>query len=117
MNMIQLKYDELKKEIDSRGGEESLEKTIGKYSYQGYIGSYIWKTISEYNRQLHPQCEDCGSMFHLQVHHSSYKNLGLEIYHPEDLRVLCSKCHALITFLQNIDRKMCVQWERKYNRM
>jgi hypothetical protein len=116
MTEIELRYKAMKDEIDDRGGEASLGKIISRYSYEQYIQTYIWKTISEYCRYTNPKCTRCDSTFKLQVHHVSYQNLGLELYHPEDLVVVCSKCHAIITLLQNINREMCVQWERKYYR-
>lgn len=37
------------------------------------------------------RCEECGSGSDLEVHHLTYERLGCEL--PEDLRVLCRRCH------------------------
>lgn len=36
-------------------------------------------------------CEICGSGLDIQVHHKTYERRGEEL--PEDLIVLCAKCH------------------------
>lgn len=63
--------------------------------YDIYLDSPHWKALAKLSReQAGYRCERCGkkpSDGVLHVHHLSYENLGYEP--PEDLMVLCEKCH------------------------
>ncbi len=41
------------------------------------------------------RCRTCGSTAEVQVHHVDYSSLGEE--GPDDVVVLCSRCHEAIT--------------------
>lgn len=61
-------------------------------TYLQYIQSDAWASkrrmiLARRGRK----CEDCGSCERLEIHHLTYARLGME--KPEDLRVLCRKCH------------------------
>jgi 5-methylcytosine-specific restriction endonuclease McrA len=40
------------------------------------------------------RCEVCGSPGPLEVHHLTYAHRGAEIWHLDDLQLLCSLCHV-----------------------
>lgn len=63
-------------------------------SYQSYIASNLWRQTRRL--ALHRdgyQCRVCRSRRRLQVHHLTYKHLGNEANHLEDLKTLCRTCH------------------------
>jgi len=61
--------------------------------YKKYLKSEEWRQlrIDLYDFRG-SKCEKCGSTKNLQVHHKHYSNIFNE--EPEDLIVLCSRCHA-----------------------
>ena len=61
-------------------------------SKEEYYKSEDWEKIRTFalHRAKH-RCQRCGASGILQVHHSTYNNLYNE--KPEDLEVLCKKCH------------------------
>lgn len=59
--------------------------------YQEYISSKFWQEKSKTLREEISKCEICGSNVNLHTHHKTYERLGEEL--PEDLQVLCAKCH------------------------
>lgn len=70
--------------------------------YKDYIESYKWIQLSEETRMARRCCAECGMTrqwsryfygVDLDVHHLTYERLGNEL--PEDLVVLCARCHAL----------------------
>jgi 5-methylcytosine-specific restriction endonuclease McrA len=65
--------------------------------YNEYIKSYRWKQRRDAAMQrAKSRCERCGfsdQSCKLEVHHVTYANFKNE--KPEDLRVLCTECHAI----------------------
>jgi len=59
--------------------------------YKEYLRSKEWLEIRLDILQTRKKCERCGSKKCLHVHHKTYKNIYNE--EPEDLELLCSKCH------------------------
>ena len=60
--------------------------------YLKYLDSVEWAKIKVDMLMLTGgRCEVCGSKRNLQLHHLSYDNLYCE--EPDDLILLCSKCH------------------------
>lgn len=65
--------------------------------YSEYMKTEEWKDIaSEAKEKAGFKCRLCGSGINLCVHHTSYDNLCMEDRHPEDIVVLCRKCHDKI---------------------
>lgn len=67
-------------------------KTQRQIKYAEYRKSAHWclfrlKIIAERG----PYCQSCGSDRRVEVHHLTYARLGCEL--PDDVRVLCRKCH------------------------
>lgn len=62
-------------------------------AYRAHIASPEWRAIRKMAlaRARH-RCQLCRSTWRLAVHHNGYDHLGNEP--PEDLIVLCGKCHA-----------------------
>lgn len=63
--------------------------------YGGFLKSRYWEIVRKYvlYRQ-NEKCNLCSNTVYLQVHHTTYEHRGSEIYHLEDLIVLCRHCHA-----------------------
>jgi len=59
--------------------------------YTKYLNSKEWLNIRLDILTIRKSCEKCGSKKKLQVHHKHYKNIFKE--EPEDLELLCDKCH------------------------
>ena len=74
-----------------------VTKHIRAMSYQDFVRTPYWKTISEYKKfKSNYKCSLCGSNQKLATHHSSYERHGREheyIVVDEDLIVLCKDCH------------------------
>jgi len=82
-----------KKECEVRKGEHKAE-------YQSYLQSRHWKeTRYDAKARAGRRCERCGSTHDLQVHHLTYARKGFE--RPEDLEVLCKRCHYIVHERQN----------------
>lgn len=64
--------------------------------YLTYLQSDAWKEIRKLvlSRAKH-KCQICSKTEKLEVHHNSYKNLGNEAEHLEDLLVLCREHHKI----------------------
>lgn len=58
---------------------------------ENYLKSDHWKFLREEKLRLNAQCEKCGSLRLLDVHHKDYK--GLYDVKISDLQTLCRKCH------------------------
>lgn len=68
--------------------------------YEDYIKSPEWKQKSDDAKaRAGFKCQLCGNRKELTTHHNTYRNLGHEP--PEDLIVLCWKCHK--TFHEEAD--------------
>ena len=63
--------------------------------YNQYMKSDAWKAKrSEQIKRDGFQCQMCGTAINLQVHHTTYENIGNEKI--GDLVTLCEKCHKKI---------------------
>ncbi len=65
-------------------------------SYRDYLKSDSWKTTKwlikkNAKSQGKKKCQFCGSKKRLNVHHKTYKNIGME--QIDDLVLLCQPCH------------------------
>ncbi len=68
--------------------------------YRDYLKSREWSAIRADMITVRGEaCEVCGSSHHLQVHHLTYDNLFFE--EPEDLVLLCAKCHTKVHGIVN----------------
>jgi len=65
---------------------------LGYKSYDEYLASDYWKEKREWILNVKgKQCEKCGSIKKLNVHHINYASVGNENTH--DVTVLCYDCH------------------------
>lgn len=69
---------------------EAAAETIG---LKAWYKSARWKDTTKLVRLLRTNCECCGTFENLQVHHTTYRHLGSEVLHLEDVRLLCDTCH------------------------
>ena len=70
-------------------------RTNFKWWYKNmYLRTPSWKLARRVVFFLRgKKCEICGKTWRLQVHHKTYKHLGNEWLHPNDLQILCRDCH------------------------
>jgi hypothetical protein len=72
--------------------EEEELSSEHKQRYYEYLASDHWKLVRDglfYRRGK--QCERCGSVSDIQVHHKTYDNVFSEV--GDDLEILCGTCH------------------------
>ena len=63
-------------------------------TYLDFLGSPEWAKIrADIFTVRGCRCEFCGSSHVLHIHHVSYDNFGGQ-EEPEDLVILCKKCHS-----------------------
>ena len=80
---------------------EVLENNLRSMKYSNFLKTRYWQTIREYMiRTADNKCSACGSTKKLNVHHKTYEHHGSEIFHLEDLVVLCATCHKKAHNLQ-----------------
>jgi 5-methylcytosine-specific restriction endonuclease McrA len=62
------------------------------WEYEHYLASAAWRRVRRLAlRRARWRCERCGARGQLDVHHRTYRRLGVE--RPEDVEVLCPSCH------------------------
>ena len=95
----ELSDDARKKIVNHR-----LEFDCSWRDYKDFTESPLWKYESSIFKLLKGyKCERCSQKFNpacLVVHHKTYERVGSELLHPEDVMVVCRKCHRKI---HNID--------------
>jgi 5-methylcytosine-specific restriction endonuclease McrA len=69
---------------------------LKKLSYDDFLLTWYWRTISNFLRKRDKKCKLCDSTENLLVHHKTYSHHGDELHHLNDLVVLCDKCHKKI---------------------
>ena len=98
-----------KRFFDLKGGESyllDLIDNIKNWNYENYIRhDPIWATIRNFAVYVAPYCANCGSNQSIEVHHLSYRSLGIELYHLEDIIVYCGMCHCIYTILYRANKK------------
>jgi hypothetical protein len=84
----------------SRSGRYRLEdeeytlQMLQSMPYPAFLQTKYWQVIRQYMLQKYGGCQLCLGEEELHVHHRSYRFRGCEIFHLEDLIVLCANCHA-----------------------
>jgi hypothetical protein len=73
-----------------RGKVQSYVKAM---DYPEFLSTPYWITFSKYMR-MNEECDKCKSVRGLELHHKTYKHIGLEILYQSDMQVLCKTCHA-----------------------
>lgn len=71
-----------------------------KRDYKDYVNSPIWKYSSSIIKLINDYtCAGCKKQYnpaHLVVHHKSYEHIGSELFHLDEMDVLCTDCHMKI---------------------
>ena len=68
-------------------------RCLNQDGYKEYLQSPYWIIVKNYILSIRKQCHICKRTTHLTVHHKTYEHFGYEIFHLEDLEVLCWFCH------------------------
>lgn len=78
----------------------------GKHmNYREYLTTDKWKRVSSLVKQRDGgTCRVCNSAHRLNAHHRTYKNVGNELDHLDDLICLCQVCHELFHVNGRIQR-------------
>lgn len=70
-------------------------------TYERFLLTPYWYAIRlEMFRLGHGRCKTCRDQLDLggfEIHHTTYKNHGSEHEHLDELKLLCSRCHSIIT--------------------
>lgn len=78
--------------------DEDEVKWLMHCDYERFLESWYWYIVRAYvvNKAKYrcSICERSGRQYH--VHHLNYEHRGFELYHLEDLMVLCEDCHEQI---------------------
>jgi hypothetical protein len=69
---------------------------LKKLSYDDFLLTWYWRTISNFLRKRDKKCKLCNSTENLLAHHKTYSHHGDELHHLNDLVVVCDKCHKEI---------------------
>jgi len=65
--------------------------------YHQYLKSDKWQNIRmNAGDNSDNRCSKCGSVDYIQIHHLTYDHVFEEQLYPEDLVVLCRKCHEKV---------------------
>ena len=70
--------------------------------YEEFLRSVYWEGIRDRLLSAVGRCQICSAREGLRVHHNSYANHGFEHLHPEDLTVLCDRCHMYFHRIQRL---------------
>ena len=83
-------------ELEIGDSLNEMQWTHEKDKYFAYMNSSTWREKrSAAIQRAGGRCQICGlSNRRLQVHHNSYERLGFES--PEDLIVVCDRCHRMV---------------------
>ena len=77
----------------AREEKAAEEEDDARNRYARYRESEHWKeTAAAARKRANYMCQRCGSTSQLEVHHLTYVRLRAEL--PEDLVVLCHRCHS-----------------------
>lgn len=77
------------------GFQDAVRATVSKHGYTQWLKSPKWRATAKLKRLLKPYCEHCYRGDHLEIHHSTYEHIGIEVLYLDDLVVLCSFCHPM----------------------
>lgn len=96
-----------------RGATGGPDKPWLTQRYRDYLQSPEWRAVraAALDRANH-KCSRCGATQRLEVHHLSYLRLGHE--QPEDLRVLCSRCHDTEHYVEGWTRRIDAIARKRY---
>ena len=106
-------------DIDSkileRMEKDKIFSEIKKMPYNKFLQTPYWKIISENQKRCAgKRCALCGYPYILNVHHTTYKHHGDEIFHLDDLVTVCRECHRAIHGIDSINteqkRSELKQW-------
>jgi hypothetical protein len=62
--------------------------------YEVFLRTPYWTIVRAYVMTMRgARCEQCSWIGALNVHHMTYSHRGEELFHLEDLKVLCEFCH------------------------
>lgn len=96
VHRVKSRKKKIKKVKQSKKNKSKKVKTIPDYKkkYNAYLLSNDWAQlkIDLFNHRGY-SCEKCPTKNGLHVHHLHYDNIFKE--EPEDLIILCAKCHRL----------------------
>ena len=74
--------------------QETLTPTISNdlrnMPYAGFLGTRYWWIVKGLLVSMRGnRCEECGSLGILDAHHLTYAHRGSEVFHLDELRLLC----------------------------
>lgn len=96
---IKTKYKEM---VASARKERANPKPKPYQRYSDQLNRPEWKAFRQFIFAVrNKECELCGAKTYLQIHHLRYvENRRAWEYLPEDMMVLCDKCHKKVHGIQ-----------------
>ena len=92
---VDLMFTMMKPFVDAN--QYAYNRKLAVFNYAKYLQSKRWKAVSKQVMDKYGyKCVDCGSVIKLNVHHLTYKHIGKEEDHLDDLTLLCNKCHKQV---------------------
>lgn len=88
-------YNYLVEALQGNVDFELFCKRCKSLPYKDFLRTRYWNIVRSVKKeQAEFKCMICNSSVNLNVHHKTYVNHGNEIFHLDDLVVLCADCHA-----------------------
>jgi hypothetical protein len=73
---------------------QEMSAQLRSMPYKQFLGTqYWWLVRGVLIAERGAYCQDCQDIGVLDVHHLTYVHRGVEIFHLDDLLVLCRTCH------------------------
>jgi len=71
-----------------------ISEQLRRMPYTQFLETRYWSLVKALLlRARRDRCEDCGSRGPLDVHHVTYAHQGSEVWHMDDLKLVCRRCH------------------------
>ena len=69
---------------------------LRRMPYKKFLNTFYWRLVRSIKlKACGRKCQCCGCISKLlHIHHKTYEHRGREIFHLDDLEVICKDCHA-----------------------
>lgn len=83
---------------ESKGiNQREVALKIRRMEYKDFLRTRYWQLVSlQAKHDAGWKCETCGRRYNLEAHHLDYTKHGYEMYHVDQLKCLCDRCHHQI---------------------
>jgi hypothetical protein len=72
----------------------AISEQLRRMPYAQFLETQYWGLVKALLlKARQDRCDSCGSGAPLDVHHTTDENRGSEIWHLDDLKLVCRRCH------------------------